>query len=180
MQKIINTKLFSRFITSQKKVEIESGENGEKPFSITKAGKFTLIKREAEGDYPNYKQVIPEKHIVKIKTNRKELMEIVKRLMILQNGTSNTRAVKIKIIENTISIVTEGLKGSASEEMKAEIKTEKDFEPFHILVNADYLVGILNAVESETVTLESNGFYAPLVIYGENKDAQFIVMPLKK
>lgn len=137
---------------------------------------FEVISRLVDGNYPDYRKVIPEKFISRILV-KKEALEKNTRLAGL--FSSNIADIKLSCNEKALTI-------TAKNSDKGEIQVISDSllknEPFDISLNHHYLLDGLKIIPTEHVIIEYTGQGSPLVIRPEydTKDLVYLIMPLRK
>jgi DNA polymerase-3 subunit beta len=139
-------------------------------------GSTTFVTRRIEGNFPNYRQIIPKDSATHIEIQGEELISAVKRvsLMALHNSP-------IKLAVNTadqtlsLSAATQDV-GDASEDLL--IKTEG--EDIGIAFNHSFLMDGLNSAGSETIRLEIKGQDKPgLIKSAAGEDFFYVLMPVR-
>ncbi len=132
-----------------------------------------LITRLIEGDYPNYEQVIPKESANKLKINREDFLQTIKRASIMT--TTDSIAVKLELFNNkvVVSKITPEL-GEGREELDAQYSGEEMVVGF----NPQYLVDVLKNIEQEEVSLEFNGADKPGIIR-LGSEYIYLVLPMQ-
>ncbi|MBI2608549.1 MAG: DNA polymerase III subunit beta [Deltaproteobacteria bacterium] len=169
-------------LTELRKV-LESAQSGTGTFELGFDGnniivhqdEITLYIRLIEGEYPDYKQVIPKKSDKKILVNREHLMQALKRISLLSE--ERAKGVKFSFSNNQLVISSNNPKlGEAREEIEIGYKGEE----FDIGFNARYFLDVLNVLKEGEVTLELNDDASPGILKPrEDSSYKCIVMPMK-
>jgi DNA polymerase-3 subunit beta len=122
-------------------------------------GSVGIVSRLIEGEFPDYKQVVPAPSENKIKVVRSQLLLAVKRAALL--ATPDYQAVKVEVFKNklVISKSTPDV-GEFHEELAAEYQGRELVIGF----NPVYLIDILKNLNEETVNLELTDGEKPGVI----------------
>ena len=145
-------------------------------FFTVESGKTTLGVRLVDGQFPDYKQVVPVEHKTKVTFNREEVLSAVKRVSLVT--TDKTKAVKCKLVSGTLLVSSSSAEyGEASE----SVEVQQDGEDVTIGFSARYLLDLLTAMgSSETVDVRLNGELGPGLFTG-NADELYscIVMPMR-
>ncbi len=133
-----------------------------------------ITTRLIDGQYPDYRAVIPENKEKIVIVPRKNFIEALKRVSII--SSERYRPVKLEFGENYISIVSSH---PDLGEGREKIKCSYSGDPFSLNFNAKYLIDILDVMESEDVELCLNNENTPCIISGIN-DLGFLglVMPM--
>ncbi len=145
-------------------------------FFTVKSGNVTIGVRLVDGQFPDYKQVVPHESKTIVEVNREELFSAVKRVSLVT--TDKTKALKFKLLEGNLLISSSSPEyGEASE----TLSVKQDGEDVTIGYSARYLLEMLTAMSaSETVTIKMNGELGP-GLFRSNKDDLYtcIIMPMR-
>lgn len=131
--------------------------------------------RLIDGQFPNYRRVIPEKQSYCLTVARKDFSEALKRVGVLAEQKSGR--VYLEMSQGTLKISARDKDmGDAAEFVDCEYGDE----PFQIAANCAFLAEPVNAIECEKIRL---GFTAPrqaMTIRGEGEDGYLhVVMPMQ-
>jgi len=142
---------------------------------VFKVGNTLLAIRMIEGDFPDYKQVIPAKGEREVTVNRELFLKALRRVAVLSSEKS--RGVKVSLTKKQLDVFTANPEiGEASETIDAEFSGEDIVIGF----NARYLIETLNSIDDETVKIEINDEFGPVKIGGmDNGEHISIVMPMR-
>lgn len=135
----------------------------------------TIVSRLIDGQFPNYKQVIPKKNNTKAIINKVELLNATKRASLLAKRDSNI--IKINLQEDQL-IITANVPeiGQAYERISISLTGQET----EIAFNATYLMDCLKVITSEQVILELSGSLSPGVIKDSSGDEYiYIIMPVR-
>ncbi len=136
---------------------------------------FQLISRLIDGQYPDYKRVIPEKFISRALFNKDDLQKQIRLSSIF---SSNIFDIKLQVQNNKTVILA---KNQDKGEINSSISSVLKNEPFEISVNYHYLQDGLKIMNSQKVILEFTGNGSPLVIKPEEeKKLLYLIMPLRQ
>ena len=146
---------------------------GEKNITIKK-GEETLIVRLIEGEFPDYKRVIPEGATKKIILKTKDIIESLKRVTLV--AEEETRAVKFSVHDGLLVISSQRIgTGDAREERPVEYRGE-DIE---FGLNSRYLLDVLTALDGEEISLEVQDNKTPVLIKEKDSEATLaVIMPM--
>jgi DNA polymerase-3 subunit beta len=141
---------------------------------IAKKDEETLVSRLLEGDFPDYKEVIPELVETRMKLSKKTFVSLMKRMMILSND--RFRAVVFNIKSDRIEVSATNPEIGDSKE---EIPIDYNGDSFEAAFNPRFFIDSLNEITNETIILKMANEKEPCVIYGED-DPDFIsvIMPM--
>jgi len=135
-----------------------------------------LISRLINGQYPDYKQIIPTKNQTEVVVNRQELIRAIKAAALFSKTGINDVALKFSKNKTTISSYS-GISG----ESKIEISSEVNGEDNEITINFRYLLDGLNNIEGQVVRIGLLNSNTPCLIKPEkNDDYLYIVMPIRQ
>jgi DNA polymerase-3 subunit beta len=136
-------------------------------------GQLTLTSRLIEGEFPNYRQLLPEVYESRLTVSRQQLTDAVKRVGLLARDTSPVRlefnALGVKLSSSSPDL------GQAVEAVEARFEGEDLTAAF----NPTYLADGLAAATGETVRLEVRDGLKPGVVKGESDDFTYLVMPVR-
>ena len=137
---------------------------------------FEVISRLVDGNYPDYKKVIPDKYISRLLVNKNDLE---KNIRLAGLFASNISDIKLNCSDKSIVI-------TAKNANKGEIQIVGDVllknEPFDISLNHNYILDGLKVIPTEHVVIEYTGQGSPLVLRPEydNNDLTYLIMPLRR
>lgn len=134
---------------------------------------LTLTSRLIEGEFPNYRQLLPEAYENRLICSRQQLMDAVRRVGLLARDTAPVRmefnALGVKLSSQSPDL------GQAVEAVEARYEGEELTAAF----NPTYLLDGLTAASGETVRLEVRDGLKPGVIRGESEEFTYLVMPVR-
>ena len=132
-----------------------------------------LATRRIDGQFPNYKQLLPEKFEHELTLPRVELLEVVRRTSVLAQRNSPLR-LRFAEGELTVSARTQDV-GEASESMPVGYSGE----PLEIGFNADFLRDGLESVAGDEFVLKLISPLRPAVMTSEDADFTYLIMPIR-
>lgn len=135
-------------------------------------GTVQIISRLIEGEFPNYRQVIPQEQKEKIKLNREKFLLAVKRTIVL--STQDYQVAKLEIFKNklVISKSTPDV-GESREELASEYSGKEMIIGF----NPAYLIDALKNIQDEFINLEVWDPEKPGVIRSDGYI--YLVLPMR-
>ena len=137
-------------------------------YLILKSNNLKFFTKLINGNYPDYKKVIPNIKEYEIKLNRSELISEIKKINILSEN--------IKLTFKKDGILIEALSEEAIE-AKSFIEKEIDIDSeFYFGANSRFILDFLNNATSEEITLIFNDKDLPFML--EEKNFKTIIMPL--
>jgi DNA polymerase-3 subunit beta len=144
--------------------------------TTTQDGTVTVGVRLVDGQFPDYRQVIPLETKTVITASRAELLSAVKRVSLMTSDKSKT--VKFRLVGGNLVVSSSSPEfGEASEALTVSQKGED----ITIGFSARYLLDLLNAMPlSSEVTINLNGELGPGVFKGsEDELYSCVVMPMR-
>jgi len=164
----------NRLLHDKGEVEIKFGEN-QTSFSLKDDKGFSvlLISKLIEGNYPNYRQVIPGEAKERVPLNREEFVQALRRAEIMTSEKANS--VKLAFGKNTLAITANSPEvGEARETMAVNYKGKE----MAIAFNPRYLIDALNALTEDEVFFELIDELSPGVLK-INGPFLYVVMPMR-
>ena len=163
------TKLLNK--SSQKMAEIHLSDNY---FSLVDSN-TKIISRLIDGNFPNYKQVMPTDFTNTVVINRSDFLSNLQQASIFVE--ERTKGVKLVFRDDKLSIFSHSERGRAETQITVK-NQEKELE---IAFNIHYLISVLEKLTADEINMVIPG--------GENKSCllssigdetyQYIVMPMR-
>jgi len=140
--------------------------------ALFELGNVTVISRLIEGEFPDYKQVVPPPTENKMRVNREGFLLSVKRAALL--STPDYQAVKLEVFKNklVVSKSTPDI-GESREEMQINYQGKELIIGF----NPAFLADVLKNLNEETVDVELTDSEKPGVI--RINGYTYIVLPMR-
>jgi DNA polymerase-3 subunit beta len=159
----------ARIATSGDEVEIGVHEN---QVLFSTSGVW-LTTRRIDGQFPNYRQLLPEQFEHELTLPRSELLDVVRRAAVMiQRATP----LQLRFAEGELTVIARTHEvGESRESMPAPYTGE----PLEIGFNADFLRDGLESVEGDDVRVKLISPLRPAVIQGEGDDFTYLVMPIR-
>ena len=164
----------NRLLQDKGDVELKFGEN-QASFALKNETGFSvlLITKLIEGNYPNYRQVIPGEAKERIGVGREELVQALRRAEIMTSEKANS--VKLAFGKNLLTITANSPEvGEAREVIAINYKGKE----FAIAFNPRYLIDPLAALTEDEVYLELIDELSPGVVK-INGPFLYVVMPMR-
>jgi DNA polymerase-3 subunit beta len=141
-----------------------------------KIGETEIISRIVDGQFPNYKQVIPKDQIMQAVINTRKLSESVKRALVFTREPANKVILTFSKKKLQIEASTPEL-GEANEELMVECNVKEDIS---IGINAVFLLDTLKEIDEEFFICGITGQMSPVTITTEkDKDYVSVIMPIQ-
>lgn len=132
-----------------------------------------LITKLVEGNYPNYRQVIPAEAAERVPLVREELLQALRRAEIMTSEKANS--VKLAFTRNNLSITANSPDVGESRESLAINYKGKDIS---VAFNPTYMMDPLKALENDEVFLELTDELSPGVLR-INGPFLYVIMPMR-
>ncbi|PIU00561.1 MAG: DNA polymerase III subunit beta [Bdellovibrionales bacterium CG10_big_fil_rev_8_21_14_0_10_45_34] len=134
-----------------------------------------LMIRLIEGNFPDYRLLIPKTVKNHAKANRQELVSVLRRVSLLSNQKS--KGVTMTFTDGNLNIASSSPElGDAKEDLPVNYEGTE----LKIGFNARYLLDVLNSMENPDVEIGVNDQVSPGVLRPESKnDYTCIVMPMR-
>lgn len=166
--------------SEEEKIEVVLSENQ----ALFRIGDVLLGTRLIDGNFPEYKRLLPESFEREISVNREELMETLHRVNLFAQRQTPPVPVSLEFSDGAVEvIVRNGEVGEAHEKLAAT--SEGDFS---ISFNPGYLLDGVSAVDTENVRFKLNESLKPGLIVpgseedeegGEESDFLYLIMPMR-
>ena len=163
--------------SDEEQVEVVLSENQ----ALFRIGDVLLGTRLIEGNFPEYKRLLPTTFEREISVSREELIETLRRVSFFTQRQTPPVPVSLAFSEGSVEVtVRSGEVGEAREKLPA---TSED--DFHISFNPSYLLDGVSAVDSEKVLFKLNEPLKPGLIVpetseaGEEPDFLYLIMPMR-
>jgi DNA polymerase-3 subunit beta len=158
-----------RIAGSQDSVELGVHEN----HVIFRAGDVLLTTRRIDGQFPDYRQLVPEQFEHEVRLPRGELLDVVRRIAVMAQRNLPLR-LRFAEGELTVSVQAQDL-GEARETMPAPFTGEA----MEIGFNAEFLRDGIESVEADEIDLRLISPLRPGLIRSEEDEFQYLIMPIR-
>jgi DNA polymerase-3 subunit beta len=132
-----------------------------------------LTTRRIDGQFPNYRQLLPEQFEHELTLPRAELLEVVRRAAVMiQRATP----LQLRFADGELTVIARTHDvGESQESMPVGFSGDT----LEIGFNADFLRDGLESMDGEDVRLKLISPLRPAVIQGEGDDFTYLVMPIR-
>jgi DNA polymerase III subunit beta len=137
------------------------------------AGDVWLTSRRIDGQFPNYKQLLPETFEAEVTTPREPLLQVIRRAGVLAQRNAPLR-LHFAEGELTVSAQTQDV-GEARESLPVDYSGE----PLEIGFNPDFLRDGLEGVSGDTVRIQLINPLRPAVITAPDESFSYLIMPIR-
>ena len=136
---------------------------------------MTLMVRLIDGEFPEYRQVIPARHERRVELSRDALTQAVRRVSIVASDRNHSVRFSFEADHVVLSAHNVDL-GDAREELPAELSGT----PMETGFNVKYFQDILSATQGDRVVLELGAPLDPCIVRIPGRDdVLFVVMPMR-
>ena len=132
-----------------------------------------LTSRRIDGQFPNYKQLLPESFEHDVPVARAELLDVVRRVAVMAQRNSPLR-LRFAEGELTVSAQTQDV-GEAREALPVQFSGE----PLEIGFNAEFLREGIESVTTDEIQLRLISPLRPGLITAEGDDFWYLIMPIR-
>ena len=162
-----------RLVDEEDADEIELGFEGNS--ALARKGDVTLVMRLVEGEFPNYRQVIPKSSRHRVVIAAEALAQAVRRVSLL--SVERSRAIRVELGAGQLRVSTNNPDlGEAHEELDLDYQGEG----LNIGFNARYVLDCLAAFHSKEVELALEDELSPALLRPtEDGDSLAVVMPMR-
>ena len=138
------------------------------------AGSTRLSTRLIEGEFPNYRNLLPSSYPNLLTFGKAAMLEAIRRVKILAQDST---PVRLTLGGDTVQLtaITQDV-GNAAE----EIDVSYDGAEMTVAFNPDYLAAGIDAIDSDDVTLATMDPMKPAVLRGAGQDDYlYLLMPVR-
>ena len=139
-------------------------------------GDVFLISRLVEGQYPDYKQIIPNTKNARVTVSRNELIQAVKAASLFSKSGIND--VVVASVDNNLRVSSSNAQIG---ENVIDVASAREGDDVSITFNHRYLLDGLSVLEGDKVHLDLIGKNSPGVLRSEDAaNFLYIIMPIKQ
>ena len=138
------------------------------------AGSTRLSTRLIEGEFPNYRNLLPSSYPNLLTISKPAIVEAIRRVKILAQDST---PVRVTLGGDTVQLtaITQDV-GNAVEEIDAQYEGSE----MTVAFNPDYLLAGIDAIDAEDVTLATMDPMKPAVLRGAGQDNYlYLLMPVR-
>jgi DNA polymerase-3 subunit beta len=136
-------------------------------------GDITIVSKVVDGNYPNFRQIIPQAECSRVKLDRQLTLECIQRVAIVSNDQKNL--VKLRFENNALEVSAESQEyGSAQE----RIAVTYEGEPVEIAFNHLFISDPLKVLPQDEVFFEFKDELSAGV-FKTMENFLYVVMPLR-
>ncbi len=136
-----------------------------------------VISRLVDGNFPDYRQLIPEKSDIVAVMNKSEFSRVTKVAGLFARESGGSVTVTVDSDKKSVSLHSIASElGENTSELDAEVTGDGQ-----VTLNSRYLSESLNVVDADTISFSFSGKLSPCIIKSTNADTNYyhVIMPLK-
>jgi DNA polymerase-3 subunit beta len=137
------------------------------------AGGVWLTTRRIDGQFPNYKQLLPETFEIEVTTPREPLLEVIRRAGVMAQRNAPLR-LRFAEGELSVSAQTQDV-GEARESLQIDYSGE----PLEIGFNPEFLRDGLEAIAGDSVQLRLINPLRPGLLSSADESFWYLIMPIR-
>ena len=138
-----------------------------------------VVTRLLDGEFLNYKNVIPKEWETRIRVNKRDLQECFERISLISASSTEKEKkypVKISIEVGKITISCTNQTGAA----KAAIFLQTEGKNLEIAFNPKYFLDALKVIDDEEIFIELGSSISPCIIRPlENENYTYMILPIR-
>lgn len=166
------------FVASQESVKLTYSDTDN--LAVFENEQISVAVRVLDGEFPDYKRIIPVNHILEAKTKTSDLVQAIKIAGVFaKDAKEGNNLIKLSIdLSGECSVAsTSAQSGEGLATFNMEVSGE---ERLVLAFNSKYLMDFFNNVKTDTVSLFSNGeSYPCLFKSAEMENFLHLIMPVK-
>jgi DNA polymerase-3 subunit beta len=140
-------------------------------------GNCKVVSRLLEGEYLNYRGIIPQDFETKIRINTKDLLASFERASLIITAEERRYPVKLNISDDIMVITSNTDVGAVRE----EIRLEMDGNKVDIAFNPRYFIDALRVIDEEIVDIFFTSSIGPCTIRPVEGDGfAYLILPIRK
>jgi len=132
-----------------------------------------LTTRRIDGQFPNYRQLLPESFEHELTLPRMEVLDVVRRIGVL---LQRQNPLELAFAEGELTVMA---RMPDVGEAKESVPAPYQGEPMRIGFNAEFLREGLESVSSDDIRLKLISPLRPAVLQGDSDDFTYLVMPIR-
>ncbi len=143
--------------------------------AVVQKNNTVIVIRLIDGEFPDYKRVIPKENNIKLKVDKIQFLHALKRMSILSSDKS--KGIKIELREGEINMSSSNPEiGDAKEDIDVDYTGEN----LSLGFNSRYIIDIVNSQEEKEICLSFRDKISPVLITScKNDNYLAVVMPMR-
>jgi DNA polymerase III subunit beta len=136
-------------------------------------GDAWLTTRRIDGQFPNYKQLLPEGFEHEVTLPRGEILDVVRRVGVMVQRTS---PIQLRFAEGELTVFA---RTQDVGEAKESLPVQFSGDALEIGFNADFLREGIESIAADEIQLRLISPLRPAVIQGGQDDPTYLIMPIR-
>lgn len=140
-------------------------------------GDTEVISRLIDGNFPDYRQLIPKQSDITVSLKKQEFVRIVKIASLFARESGGSITLTADSEKNTLSIHSVASElGENTSEISGDVSGDGQ-----VTLNSRYLSEALSVVEDDSINFEFSGKLSPCILRSNTKTTNYyhVIMPLK-
>ncbi len=138
-------------------------------------GDIIFISKLIDGNFPDYKRVIPVDNINLLKISRERLLSAVDRVSTIANEKSPV--IKFKILQNILNLNTINNESSTASE---DLNINYEGDDIEIGFNSKYIMDMMNNLEDDEIVINLKDNSSPIIVQeNSNTSLVYVLMPMR-
>ncbi|MGY4893782.1 MAG: DNA polymerase III subunit beta [Candidatus Saccharimonadota bacterium] len=136
-----------------------------------------VISRLVDGNFPDYRQLIPAKSDINVTMNKQDFVRVTKVAGLFARESGGSVTVTVDSDKKTVSLHSIASElGENTSELDADVQGDGQ-----VTLNSRYLAEALSVVDAETIAFSFSGKLSPCILKSTEKDTNYyhVIMPLK-
>lgn len=158
--------------SGEQKIKIEYDGDNQQVIMIS--GEIEMTSRLIAGEFPPYRQIIPNNSVMKATINRQDLLDAVKRASLF--ARENANVVKVEMMMDKVVVKAESSQVGNNE---TEMLVSSEGQDVTMAFNARYLIEYLTSIDDREVVMETEGELKPGVFKVLSDGFLQLVMPIR-
>lgn len=160
-----------RVLTGAEQVTVHFGEH-DAGFTV---GDVRLTTRLIEGEFPNYRQLVPSGHPNRLVVGKEAFLDAVRRVKLLVRDATTPVRIALRTEGIELTVVTQEI-GQATEDVDAKYEGTE----ITVAFNPEYLIDGIEAIDGDEVQLETIDALRPAVLRPTDADNYlYLLMPVR-
>lgn len=134
-----------------------------------------IISRLLDGEFINYRQIIPEEYKLRVKVNTRMLLDSVERASLLAKE-GKTNLIKMDIKDENLVITSNSQFGNVYEEVPIELEGDE----LQIAFNSKYFIDVLKIIDVQEIYLEFSSSVSPCIVKTiDDSNYTYLILPVR-
>jgi len=145
--------------------------------AVIEFGNCRVYTRIIEGEFFNYRYILPSDYLTQVSINRQRLLESIERAsVIISSDSVKIYPVILKVSDTNMGIHALSDRGNADD----EIEIQMTGDPIDVAFNPRYLIETLRAIEDETILMRFTTRVGQCIIRPVNNESYiYLILPVK-